>query len=71
MANSERLFPKEWICESGIDVEDAFIDYAMPLIGERSVEVPLQSGLPRFARLNEVFASQQCDEYVPQAHRKA
>jgi len=71
MANSERFFPKEWICSCGTDVTDAFIDYAMPLIGERSVEIPLQAGLPRFAKLNDILASQHCDAYVPQAHRKA
>jgi len=71
MANSERFFPKDWICDSGIDVTDAFIDYAMPLIGERSLKIPLQHGLPRFARLSETFAPHKCEPYVPQAYRKA
>ena len=70
MANSERVFPKEWISENGIDVTDSFIEYARPLIGESSLEIPLQHGLPRFARLDETYAPRRCVEYIPQAHRK-
>jgi ATP-dependent phosphofructokinase / diphosphate-dependent phosphofructokinase len=70
MANSERVFPKEWIAESGIDVTDAFIEYARPLIGESALEVPLENGLPRFARLVETLATRQCAEYIPQTYRK-
>lgn len=70
MANSERVFPKEWIAANGIDVTDAFIDYARPLIGESALEVPLQDGLPRFARLNETLAPRLCASYVPQTYRK-
>ena len=70
MANSERFFPKEWISENGIDVTDAFIKYARPLMGESALEIPLQRGLPRFARLDDAYAPRLCAEYIPQAHRK-
>lgn len=70
MANSERVFPKEWIAESGIDVTDAFIEYAQPLIGEATLAIPLEHGLPRFARLNEILAPRQCADYIPQTYRK-
>jgi ATP-dependent phosphofructokinase / diphosphate-dependent phosphofructokinase len=70
MANSERVFPKEWIAKSRIDVTDAFIEYARPLIGESTLEVPLENGLPRFARLYETLAPRQCAEYIPQTYRK-
>lgn len=70
MANSERVFPVEWIAENRIDVTDAFIDYARPLIGESALAVPLEHGLPRFARLNNQFAPQLCAAYIPQTHRK-
>lgn len=70
MANSERVFPKEWIAENGIDVTDSFIEYARPLIGESALAVPLEHGLPRFARLDETRAPRLCAEYIPQAHRK-
>ena len=70
MANSERVFPKEWISENRIDVTDSFIEYARPLIGESSLEVPMQHGLPRFARLTETYAPRRCADYIPQAHRQ-
>ena len=70
MANSERVFPKEWIAENRIDVTDSFVEYARPLIGESALAIPLERGLPRFARLNDTLAPQQCVDYIPQAHRK-
>ncbi|MEL7334628.1 MAG: diphosphate--fructose-6-phosphate 1-phosphotransferase, partial [Planctomycetota bacterium] len=47
VANSERTFPKEWIAESGYDVTDAFVKYAMPLIGEGMVSLPMIGGRAR------------------------
>jgi len=70
MANSERRFPEEWIAESGIDVTDEFLDYARPLIGDHWPEIPLERGLPRFARLAPIFAEKRCPAYIPQTHRK-
>jgi len=69
MANSARVFPKEWIAPSGIDVTDEFVDYARPLIGEDGPNVPLVGGLQRFARLREVFAEKKCPVYVPSRYR--
>jgi 6-phosphofructokinase 1 len=70
MANSERFFPKAWIAPSKVDVTDDFIAYAKPLIGEEWVKVPLENGLPRFARLKPIFAEKLCPAYVPEAYRK-
>jgi 6-phosphofructokinase 1 len=70
VANSERQFPAQWIAPSRIDVTDEFIDYARPLIGEDWVSVPLERGLPRFARLTRRFAPRKLPEYVPQTHRR-
>jgi ATP-dependent phosphofructokinase / diphosphate-dependent phosphofructokinase len=70
MANSERTFPQEWICDGGIDVSDEFLDYARPLIGDRSVVVPTVGGLPRFARLSDSLVKKRCSDYVPEIHRK-
>ena len=70
MANSERVFPLEWIAENRIDVTDSFIDYARPLIGESTLAVPMEQGLPRFARLKETLAPRKCADYIPQTHRK-
>jgi len=70
VANSERFFPKEWLAPGGTDVTDEFVDYARPLIGEDWVSVPTVAGLPRFARIAQVFAARKLPPYVPQTHRK-
>lgn len=71
VANSERFFPKEWIAPGRVDVTDDFIRYARPLIGEEWVRVPLENGLPRYARLKPLFAEKRCPAYVPEAYRQA
>lgn len=69
MANSERVFPKDWIAPSGIDVTDEFLRYARPLIGEIGATVPLIGGLQRFARLKSLFAEKKCPVYIPSEYR--
>jgi len=69
VANSERVFPADWIADSRIDVTDDFVRYARPLIGNDWVSVPLVGGLQRFARLKPAFAEKKCPPYVPQAER--
>jgi 6-phosphofructokinase 1 len=55
VANKEKLIPKEWITPEGTGLNQAFIDYATPLIqGEADVE--MECGLPRFARLKKIRA---------------
>ena len=68
VALSERFFPKDWIAPGGIDVTDAFVHYARPLIGEDWVSVPLIGGIQRFARLLPLFAKKRLPEYIPQAY---
>jgi len=70
MANSERRFPVDWIDPSRVDVTDEFVAYARPLIGTAWPRIPLENGLPRFARLDPIVADRRCQAYVPQAHRK-
>ncbi len=70
VANSERVFPKAWIAPSRTDVTDEFIRYARPLIGDEWVRVPLENGLPRFARLKLILAEKRCPAYEPEAYRK-
>jgi 6-phosphofructokinase len=70
MANSERRFPAEWIAASGVDVTDAFLDYARPLIGDEWLRIPLEGGLPRFARIAPIFVPKACPAYVPEAQRE-
>ncbi|HER24965.1 MAG TPA: diphosphate--fructose-6-phosphate 1-phosphotransferase [Candidatus Atribacteria bacterium] len=61
VANSEREFPKKWICSNRVDVTDEFINWALPLIGEP---------LPRFAKFKEIYITKKCEEYVPVEDRK-
>jgi len=70
MANSERTFPAEWIADSGTDVSDEFVAYATPLLGTDSPSIPMEKGLPRFARLSLKFVEKRCVAYVPEAHRE-
>ena len=69
VANSERLFPQEWIAENRYDVTDDFIRYAMPLIGNDWPSIPLVGGLQRFARFERIFADRKLPAYVPKGHR--
>ncbi len=61
VANSERGFPKEWIAPNKVDVTDAFVDWAMPLIG---------GPLPEFAEFKETLAPKLCEGYTPAAYRE-
>ena len=65
VANSARFLPKEWIADSGIDVTDAFLDYARPLIGDGNAEVEFENGILRFARLKRRMVGQICPSYIP------
>jgi len=69
VANSERTFPKHWIAPSGNDVTDDFVRYAMPLVGEEMVSLPMIGGRQRMTRLEPIHASQKLPAYVPQADR--
>ncbi len=70
VANSERAFPERWITASGNDVSDDFVKYAMPLVGEDMISLPLVGGRQRLARLKPIYAEQKLAPYVPQADRK-
>jgi len=70
VANSERTFPKHWIAPNGYDVTDDFVRYAMPLVGEDMVTLPMIGGRQRLTRLQPVFAPQKLPAYIPQADRK-
>ncbi|MCD6346440.1 MAG: diphosphate--fructose-6-phosphate 1-phosphotransferase [Bacteroidales bacterium] len=63
VALSERFFPTNWIAANHIDVTDDFVKYAKPLIGEDWVNVPLENGIQRFARLKPLFEEQKLGKY--------
>jgi len=69
VAGRDRRFPAQWISEDRDDVTDSFVEYASPLLGDGAHEVPMEGNLPRFARLEAVFADKRCAEYVPQGYR--
>ena len=71
VANSERKFPSHWIAPSGYDVTDDFIRYAMPLVGEDMVSLPMIGGRQRMTRFQPLYASQKLPAYLPQADRKS
>jgi 6-phosphofructokinase 1 len=60
VASSEREFPGEWIAPNRVDVTEAFVNWAMPLIG---------GPLPRFAKFKEKLAPKLCESYTPAAYR--
>jgi 6-phosphofructokinase 1 len=70
VANSERQFPSSWIAASGTDVTDEFMKYAMPLVGEDMLTLPMVGGRQRMTRLAPIFAEKRLPPYVPQADRK-
>lgn len=70
VANSERHLPSSWISPGGTDVTDAFIDYAMPLIGDGWPESVMENGLQRFARLKSNTIEKKAPPYVPVGMRQ-
>jgi 6-phosphofructokinase 1 len=66
VANSERFLPKDWLTADGIDVTDAFVEYARPLIQGGWPEIELEGGLQRFARLDIKFTEKKLKAYAPQ-----
>ena len=54
VANTEKKVPLEWINAQHNGVEQAFIDYALPLI-QGETKMKKVDGLPRFARLKKVL----------------
>jgi len=58
VANFEKKVPIEWINKAGNGVTQDFIDYALPLIQGDNCRA-LENGLPRFARLKKVLASEK------------
>ncbi len=55
VANTEKKVPREWINKEGNGIEQAFIDYALPLI-QGETDLLKEDGLPRFVKLKKVKA---------------
>jgi 6-phosphofructokinase 1 len=70
VANSERIFPADWIAPNGYDVTDDFIRYAKPLTGSEMLSLPIIDGRQRLTRFKPIFAEKKLPHYIPQADRK-
>ena len=70
VANSERTFPKHWITANGYDVTDEFVKYAMPLVGEEMLTLPMIGGRQRMTQFAPIFAEKKLPAYTPQADQK-
>ena len=70
VANSERTFPANWITPNGFDVTDDFVKYAMPLVGEEMLTLPMIGGRQRMTQFAPIFAEKKLPEYIPQADRE-
>ena len=69
VAASARQIPSAWITPDGLDVTDDFVRYARPLIGDEWAPIPLENGVPRFARLAIEFVEKKLSAYVPMKYR--
>ena len=69
VAVSARQLPSDWLSRDGLDVTDEFIEYAMPLVGEKWTNIPIEHGRPRFARLHMAFEEKKCRGYIPLLYR--
>ncbi len=56
VANAEKKVPDEWIQKDGNGLEEAYLDYVMPLLSGQPERVLDADGLPRFAQLKFVQA---------------
>ncbi len=56
VANTEKKVPREWINAVGNGVEQAFIDYVLPLV-QGETTAPKENSLPRFAKLKKVLTT--------------
>lgn len=70
VALSERTFPERWISPNRMDVDDEFIKYVKPLIGEDWPSVPVINGRQRFARLKMKFEEKKLPSYIPEGYTK-
>lgn len=68
VALSERFFPEKWIAKNRIDVNDDFLSYVRPLIGEDWVSVPMINGRQRFTQFKPIFAEKKLPNYTPEAY---
>ena len=57
VANTEKKVPREWINDEGNGINQAFIDYCLPLV-QGETQNPRENSLPRFAKLKKILSTQ-------------
>lgn len=70
VAAADRSFPSQWIAKNGYDVTDDFVKYAMPLVGEDMMSLPMIGGRQRLTKFKPLHATKKLGSYIPQADRK-
>ena len=55
VANAEKKVPRDWINEAGDNVNEKFIEYALPLI-QGQTRLAYDNGMPRFVNLKKIKA---------------
>ena len=55
VANAEKKVPREWINDKGNGMNQAYLDYVLPLI-QGSPKMAYEGGVPRFAKLKKIIA---------------
>lgn len=55
VANTEKTVPLDWMNEEHNNMNEKFIEYALPLI-QGTTQAPTENGLPRYPKLKKVFA---------------
>jgi 6-phosphofructokinase 1 len=62
IANGVKAFPRNWINDDGVSVNQNFVRYASPLI-QGEVQVPFEKGLPQFVKLSSVRVGKKLPSY--------
>ncbi len=55
VANTEKTVPLDWMNEERNNMNEKFLEYALPLI-QGVPEIPTENGLPRYPKLKRVYA---------------
>ena len=55
VCNQEKKVPLSWICERGNDMEEAYAEYALPLI-QGTAAVPERNGIPQYLFRKQFFS---------------
>lgn len=58
VANAEKTFPKEWICDNETNITQEAIDYFLPLINGE-IAIKTKNGMPIHFKINKTYTKKQ------------